>query len=67
MNTFLCGPPKGHKCDADGPAVVGGENPDGSHWQGEDTEENRKRASWASVSCSVCGMTAIERSMWDGP
>ena len=68
IQVFLCGPPKDHQCDANGPTLCGGTNEDGTHWQGSDQiEDNRRRASWGSVSCSVCGMTAMERSMWEGP
>jgi hypothetical protein len=66
ITVFQCGTkPKDHKCDNDGPEMCGGENPDtGACWAAPATPENRKRASWGSVSCSVCGMTAMERDMW---
>lgn len=65
VQVITCGPPKDHKCDSDGPTLCGGENEDGSYWKGSDSlPENRKRARWGSVSCSQCGMTAMELSMW---
>ena len=67
VQVFLCGPPKDHKCDTDGPEMCGGETPDGNLWQEVANKENRKKARWGSVSCSLCGMTAMERSMWEGP
>lgn len=65
---FMCGPPRDHKCDDKGPELCGGENEDGTYWQGPASDrENRERANWGSVSCSICGMTAMERGMWEGP
>jgi hypothetical protein len=64
---FICGKKPDHQCDADGPVLCGGENPDGTYWSGPDTEENKRRASWGSVTCSKCGEDAMSRSMWDGP
>lgn len=63
---FICGPRGDHVCDSEGPTLCGGQNPDGSYWQGSDqVPENRKRANWGSVSCSKCGMTAMEKSLWE--
>lgn len=67
LQVFMCGAPKDHKCDDNGPELCGGTDAKGNSWQGPPNEENRCRANWGSVSCSVCGMTAMERSMWDGP
>jgi len=68
IQIFHCGPPKDHICDSDGPELCGGENPDGTYWQGLASDpESRRRARWGSVSCSKCGMTAMERGMWEGP
>lgn len=64
ITVFTCGVPRDHKCDDAGPEVCGGENPDGTFWQGPTTEENRRKSNWGSVSCSKCGMTAMERGMW---
>lgn len=65
LTVFMCGPPKNHVCDGDGPVIVGGEDESGEFWQGPDTPENRKKARWGSVSCSKCGLTAQELHAWD--
>lgn len=62
---FECGKPRDHECDGNGPELCGGENDDGTYWQGPATDENKRRARWGSVSCSKCGMTAMERSLWE--
>jgi len=67
LTVITCGLPRDHTCDTEGPNLMGGENADGTFWEMEDTPENRKlrkRASWGSVSCSMCGRTAMETSMW---
>jgi hypothetical protein len=64
ITVFTCGKPQDHKCNSDGPEMCGGENPDGTHWEAIATPENRARAAWGSVSCSVCGRSAMETSMW---
>lgn len=62
---FICGNPRDHVCDDDGPHLCGGEDEDGAFWQGlASIEENRRRATWGSVSCSKCGSTSIENSFW---
>lgn len=62
---FICGPKRDHECNADGPEICGGEDKvTGEPWQGEATVESRKRATWGSVSCSICGMTSTEKGMW---
>jgi hypothetical protein len=63
---FICGQKPDHKCDSDGPTICGGHNEDGSYWEGPDTEENRRRAQWGSVSCSVCGEAAINTAPFMG-
>ena len=68
IQMITCGPPKHHECDSDGPVVCGGENKDGTHWEGlASITENRMRSTWGSVSCSKCGMTAMDLGMWRGP
>ncbi len=64
LTVFQCGPPRDHKCDDAGPILCGGEDADGNFWQKTDSPENRKGASWGSVSCSICGRTAMEVGMW---
>lgn len=65
ITVFTCGTPRDHKCDNDGPEVCGGEDEHGNYWIGPATEENRRRASWGSVTCSKCGMTAMDRGTWE--
>jgi hypothetical protein len=68
LTVFICGGrPKDHVCDSEGPLVCGGTDEDGNSWAGLETPENRRRASWGSVTCSVCGTAAIDSAMWDGP
>lgn len=64
LKVFMCGPPKDHECNFNGPTVLGGNDSEGNFWIGPDTPENRSRASWGSVSCSLCGITAYETSQW---
>jgi hypothetical protein len=62
---FICGPRRDHECNTDGPEICGGEDESGELWQDVATEENRKRALWGSVSCSICGMSAMEKGFWE--
>jgi len=62
LQVFICGRLKDHKCNHDGDEMLGGDD-----WQmklKEATEENKRMAKWGSVSCSICGMTAMESDMW---
>lgn len=59
VTVFMCGPPKDHKCDDNGPVVYGKEDGDTT------TDKNEKGITWGSTSCSVCGMTSMEQSMWE--
>lgn len=53
---FNCGPDPKHICDTNGPGVkLYSQNREGVEY-----------CSGESVSCSVCGMSAFERGMWDG-
>ncbi len=61
---YICGQKPDHKCDSDGPEVCGGVNEDGSTWTGPAIEGVRERAQWGSVTCSKCGMTAMDASLW---
>ncbi len=65
LTVFMCGPKRDHECNSDGPEMCGGIDKDGECWEGPATEENKKRANWGSVSCSICGMTAMEKGMWE--
>lgn len=65
VTIFICGKPIDHKCDKDGPVLCGGIDSEGNAWQDlESNLEARKKATWGSVSCSVCGRTAQELSYW---
>jgi hypothetical protein len=65
---FICGPRRDHECNVDGPEICGGQDDDdvGIAWRDIATPENKKRAQWGSVSCSICGLTSMERGMWEG-
>lgn len=58
---FTCGPPVDHECDDNGPVVYGLTN-------GEITADKQRAQkeghSWGSVTCSRCGMSAMDRSLW---
>lgn len=58
---FECGLSRDHKCDDDGPVLYGGDEVETT------TDKNKagKGYSWGSVSCSKCGLTAMERSYWE--
>lgn len=62
ITVFMCGPPKDHKCDDNGPFLYGGDGVEIT----TDRSKAGKGYSWGSVSCSVCGMTAMDRSTWEG-
>jgi len=64
---ITCGPPKDHQCDSDGPQICGGEDENGNFWTAPLSEKNGRRAEWGSVTCSKCGMSAMDRSLWEGP
>lgn len=61
ITAFVCGKPRDHKCDSNGPTLYGGD--------GVPTVTDQSKAgkgyTWGSVSCSVCGMTAMDKSMWE--
>lgn len=62
VTIFMCGPKKDHECDTDGPELIGGDD-----WQMEllkAKSEDKRRARWGSVSCSKCGMSAMEADLW---
>jgi len=60
---FICGPDRSHKCDDDGPVVYF--TRDGGVTQDRD-EAEKVGCSGGSVTCSVCGMSSMERAMWEG-
>lgn len=63
LSLFTCGVPKDHKCDDNGPFVY-------FHRDGHvllEKPENVVGISGGSVTCSQCGMSAMDRAMWEGP
>lgn len=60
-DAFLCGPPRDHECDSVGPFFYGG---DDVPTLKERPPEGVRGYTWGSVSCSVCSMTAMDRSLW---
>lgn len=59
----ICGPRKDHECDDNGPFMYGLR--DGTVTDNEE-QVKKEGCSWGSVTCSVCGITAMDRSMWEG-
>ena len=58
--TFVaCGHKADHKCNSDSPEIYGGDDVPTV------TERplSAKGYTWGSVSCSICGLTAMEESM----
>lgn len=60
ITAFFCGPPKDHKCDDNGPFLYGGDSVETT----TDKTKAGKGYSWGSTSCSVCGMTSMDLSLW---
>jgi hypothetical protein len=60
ITVITCGPPKDHECDSDGPTIYGGD--------GVPTLTDQSKAgkgySWGSVTCSKCGKSSMENSLW---
>lgn len=61
---FQCGLPRGHKCDDNGPFLSGGDDVP-TLPEKEVRELGLRGYTWGSVTCSVCGMTAMDRSLWE--
>lgn len=61
LQVFMCGNPRDHKCDDYGPFLYGGPEVETT----SDREKAGKGYTWGSVSCSICGITAAERSYWE--
>lgn len=60
LTIHTCGPAKDHKCDTDGPTLYGGEDVETT----TDQSKAGKGYTWGSVSCSKCGLTAMDNSVW---
>lgn len=65
IRVFTCGRPRDHECDYLGPEICGGVDENGQHWQAPYTKEEKRRISWGSASCSICGVTAHENAYWE--
>lgn len=75
---FACGPDPEHVCDSDGLWVTlytecrkcGGTgtcSPHGGVLNCKRCKATGMREAGGSVSCSVCRMSAFDRSFWEGP
>ena len=68
ISVFICGSQQNHECDSSGKAIM--ILRDGRRV--ESTEENFQKyqasgevgVMGASVTCSICGKSAIEQAMW---
>jgi hypothetical protein len=65
LTVFQCGLPNDHKCDNAGPAMAGGDDVPTLPEQ-EVRERGLRGYTWGSVTCSVCGMTAMDQDLWRG-
>ncbi len=61
LTAFFCGKPRDHVCDDNGPATYG--LIDGRTTTSYE-EAIKEGHTWGSVTCSVCGRTAMDNSMW---
>ena len=64
VTSFICGKPRDHKCDDNGPVITGGDNVP-TKLQSEVMGKGLRGYTWGSVSCSVCGNTAMGNSYWE--
>lgn len=65
LQIFVCGSKPQHQCDDKGKWEWYMTEPDGSTRITYDEAEARKRrCSGGSVTCSVCGISSQERSLW---
>jgi len=60
LTVFTCGAPRDHECDDNGPELYGGDNVPTV----TDPSKAGMGYTWGSVSCSKCGMTAMDASVW---
>lgn len=63
VSVFVCGPPKDHKCDDDGPFVYGLSS---GEITSDESRAKKEGCTFGSTTCSVCGTSSMERSMWEG-
>jgi hypothetical protein len=64
LAVFVCGTPKDHVCDDSGPIIYFLSNGETTH---DRAVAERRGCSGVSVTCSVCGLLSMERSVWEGP
>lgn len=65
VTVHVCGPNRNHTCDSDGPWLHYLE--DGTIKKGNYLSPyDQERCTGGSASCSVCGMSAMNRSLWGG-
>ncbi len=57
---FICGAPRDHVCNSDGPTIYGGADVPTT----TDREKAGKGYTWGSVTCSLCGLDAMSLSLW---
>lgn len=60
---FICGR-KTHECDSDGPGVMLLRDGSEVEWTPENEAKYRDTIVGGSVSCSVCGTSAISQAPW---
>jgi len=61
VSVFTCGPPKDHECNSDGKFLYGLSNGTTTY---DLAVAKQFGYTWGSVTCSVCGMSSMEKSMW---
>ncbi len=57
---FQCGVISDHECDNNGPEIYGGEGVPTTTVR----PDSMKGYTWGSVTCSICGSSSMDRSMW---
>ncbi len=63
VKAFICGPPRDHECDDIGPYVA--IYPDGREVPVYDPEKDFPKGTvGGSVTCSICGRSSMQTSMW---
>lgn len=61
LQVFTCGLPKDHECNRDGEFCYGLK--DGTITFSEKRAKD-EGCEWGSVTCTICGRTAMENDMW---
>jgi hypothetical protein len=60
ITAFLCGSKPDHECDSDGPTIYGGDDVPTV----TDQKLSGKGYTWGTTTCSKCGSSSMDRSMW---